>query len=310
MSTIPDIKLNDGFTLPALGFGVYRSSSQDTPHAVETALERGYRLIDTAAAYQNERETGAGIRQSGISRSDIFVTTKLWLADYGYDAALRAFDRSINNLGLDYLDLYLLHWPSPSSFDLTIAAYQAAEKLRAEGRIRSIGVCNFNAGHLEALIEKTGVIPALNQIEFHPYFNQSAVSEANNRYGIVTQAWSPIGGVKRYFAQEGTEVQDPLHDPAIGAIAEKYGKSAAQVILRWHLQSGRAAIPKSVQPARIAENIAVFDFSLTADEISAIDSLDRRSRGGPDPETFDLDAVQKLSQDNERMRQLSRLSDE
>lgn len=310
MNTLPDIKLNDGFSLPALGFGVYRSSVDDTPRAVATALEQGYRLIDTAAAYQNERETGAAIRQSGISRNDIFVTTKLWLADYGYEAALRAFDRSMSNLGLDYLDLYLLHWPSPSSFDLTIAAYQAAEKLRAEGRIRSIGVCNFNAGHLEALIEKTNVIPALNQIEFHPYFNQSALSEANNRYGIVTQAWSPIGGVKRYFAQEGAEVQDPLHDPAIAAIAEKYSKSTAQVILRWHLQSGRAAIPKSVQPGRIAENIAVFDFSLTAEEMIAIDSLDRRSRGGPDPEEFDLEAVQKLSQNNERMKQLSRLSDQ
>jgi diketogulonate reductase-like aldo/keto reductase len=278
------ITLNSGVAMPILGLGVYQSNREETAQAVATAISSGYRLIDTAAAYMNEREVGEGIRHSGVDRSDIFVTTKLWMSDYGYDKTLHAFDRSLQKLGLDRLDLYLLHWPVPTDFESTIASYKAAVRLLADGRVRAIGVCNFTAKHLEDLIARTEVVPAVNQVELHPFFTQEALRETHARLGIVTQAWSPIGGVTRYWVQDPNAVQDPLVHPTITGLAAKYGKTPAQIVLRWQIEHGISVIPKSVRPERIAENIAIFDFALTKDEVAAVDALDVNGRGGPDPE--------------------------
>lgn len=277
--------------MPALGFGVLFSNGDETVGMVRQAIETGYRLIDTAAAYRNEEQVGDGIRQSGVDRSELFVTTKLFLADYGYDEALRAFDASMAKLGLDYLDLYLLHWPVPRTFDATLASWRALEKLHADGRVRAIGVCNFNPDHLARLIDQSEIVPALNQVEIHPYFTQPGIRAANAKLGVLTQAWSPIGGVKRYWAKDPATAHDPLHDPVIAQIAARHGKTAAQAILRWHLQHGNSAIPKSSKASRIAENIDVFDFRLSHEEMDAIDGLDRNERGGPDPEVNDLEAI-------------------
>lgn len=283
----PLLALNNGVAMPALGLGVYQSGPEETVDAVAAAIAGGYRLIDTAAAYGNERQVGEGIVRSGLSPTDLFVITKLWISDYGYDQTLHAFDRSLRNLGLDTLDMYLLHWPMPTEFDRTAASWKAAQQLLSEGRVRSIGVCNFSPVDLDRLIERTGVTPALNQVELHPFFTQKAVRDADARHGIITQAWSPIGGVNRYSVQEGQTPQDPLQHPVIIALARKYAKSAAQIVLRWHIEHGVSAIPKSVNPARIAENFDIFDFSLGADEVAAIDALDSGARGGPDPERVD-----------------------
>lgn len=276
----PEFTLNNGITMPAFGLGVFQSSPEDTRSAVKMAIESGYRLIDTAAAYNNEQQVGEGIRASDIAREDIFVTTKLTPADYGYDAALRAFDTSMQKLGLEVLDLYLLHWPLPMQFADTLASWKAAERLLAEGRTRAIGVCNFRPLHLQQLVEQSETVPALNQVELHPFLVQNDLREANRKLNIVTQAWSPIGGVNRYW-ESG---DDPLVHPAILTLADKYGKTAAQIILRWHLDRGVSVIPKSVNPQRIQENIHVFDFSLTQEEIRTIDALDQNRRGGPDPD--------------------------
>ncbi len=270
--------LNNGIAMPMLGLGVFQSSQQETAQVVATAIAIGYRLIDTAAAYMNGREVGEGIRGSSVNRSEIFVTTKLWMSDYGYDRTLHAFDRSLRKLGLDHLDLYLLHWPVPTDLETTVASYKAAERLLAEGRVRAIGVCNFGPRHLEDLIARTEVVPAVNQVELHPFFIQKELREAQTRLRIVTQAWSPIGGVKRYW------VQDTLVHPTVTRLAAKYGKTPAQIVLRWQIEHGNSAIPKSVRPERIAENISIFDFALTKDEVAAIDVLDVNGRGGPDPE--------------------------
>ena len=283
----PLITLNNGVKMPALGLGVYQSSPEQTVKAVESAIAHGYRLIDTAAAYLNERQVGEGIVRSGIKRSEVFVTTKLWISDYGYESTLRAFDASLRKLGLDYVDLYLLHWPVPSGFEATVASYQAAEKLLAHGRVRAIGVCNFSAKHLENLIARIKVVPAVNQVEMHPFFIQRAVRDADTRHGIVTQSWSPIGGVNVYAPANPNAVKNPLEHPVVVKLAAKYGKTPAQVVLRWHMDHGLSAIPKSVRPERIAENIDIFDFSLTADEVAAIDGIDSGVRGGPDPEIVD-----------------------
>jgi diketogulonate reductase-like aldo/keto reductase len=280
----PILELNNGVQLPALGLGVFQSSPEETLVAVETALAGGYRLIDTAAAYGNEREVGEGIRRSGIDRAEIFVTTKLWISDYGYEPALRGFDASLRRLGLDYVDLYLLHQPMPTEFKATVGAYQAAEKVLADGRARAIGVCNHKPEHLENLISRTEVIPAVNQVEVHPYFTQPDLRQAHARHGIATQCWSPLGGVYVYGAADPNRANSPLQDPTIVDLASKYGKTPAQVILRWHIQHGFCAIPKSVRPHRIAENFDVFDFQLTATEIAAIDALDTGRRGGPEPD--------------------------
>lgn len=278
------LALNNGVQMPALGLGVYQSSPEQTVNAVATALACGYRLIDTAAAYGNEAQVGEAVRRSGIDRAEIFVTSKAWISDYGYDATLHAFDRSLRKLGLDSLDLYLLHWPMPTDFDATVGAWKAAEKLLADGRVRAIGVSNFSPKHLDDLIARSEVVPAVNQVELHPFFVQEAVRAADQRLGIVTQAWSPIGGVNRYRDAAGGEEQDPLAHPVVAALAARYGKTPAQIVLRWHLELGLSAIPKSVRPARIAENIGIFDFSLTRDEVRAISALDTGARGGPDPE--------------------------
>jgi 2,5-diketo-D-gluconate reductase A len=289
--TTPLLELNNGIELPALGFGVFQTPPDETIAAVETALATGYRHIDTAAAYFNEREVGEAIRRSGLDRSEIFVETKIWISDYGYDEALHAFDKSAGKLGIDQIDLLLLHQALPGEFDLTIAAYKALEKLLADGKVRAIGVSNFMPEHLARLLEATSVVPAVNQIEVHPYFRQSELIAVDAEHGILSQAWSPIGGIT--FYRSGSH-GSTLKDPTISEIAAAHGKTPAQVMLRWHIQQGRQAIPKSVTPLRIAENFDVFDFELTVGQLAAIDALDTGVRGGPDPkeitrETFGRD---------------------
>lgn len=285
---VPLITLNNGTKMPTLGFGVFQISPEQTADAVERAIANGYRLIDTAAAYLNERQVGEGIRRSGIDRPLIFVTTKLWMSDYGYESALRAFDVSLNKLGLEYVDLYLLHWPVPSDFESTVASYRAAEKLLTDRRARAIGVSNFSEKHLKNLMEHSRVIPAVNQVELHPFFIQRELRNADKRLGVATQSWSPIGGVySRKPLAAPKAAKGPLEHPIIIQLAAKYGKTPAQVVLRWHIDHGLSAIPKSVRPERIAENIDIFDFALSEDEISAIDGLDTGKRAGTDPEIAD-----------------------
>jgi 2,5-diketo-D-gluconate reductase A len=276
------LQLDNGVEIPALGLGVLQSQGGEATSSVSTALQAGYRLIDTAAAHFNEREVGQGIHDAGGDRADVFLTTKLWMTDYGFDNALRAFDTSTKKLGVDYLDLYLLHWPWPASWSQTVAAYQAAERLLAEGRVRAIGVANFKPDHLRALVAETDVVPAVNQIELHPNFQQPEQVSLHRELGILTQAWSPIGGVYGWAGENGAV--PPLRNETILAIAQAHGKTPAQVILRWHLQQGRSAIPKSVRPERIVENIAVFDFELTPDDLQAIALIDTGQRGAIDPD--------------------------
>jgi diketogulonate reductase-like aldo/keto reductase len=285
-SRSPLITLNNGVQIPALGLGVFQSPPDQTAAAVESALTQGYRLIDTAAAYANERQVGEGLRRAGIARDDVFLETKVWISDYGYDATLHAFDKSAGKLGVDRLDLLLLHQALPSRFDLTLDAYRALEKLLSDGRVRGIGVSNFMPEHLQRLLAETSVVPGVNQIEVHPYFQQSALQRLHTEHGILTQAWSPIGGITSYRGGE----KRTFDDPTLQEIARQHGKSAAQVMLRWHLQEGRSAIPKSTKPARIAENFDVFDFELSADQIVAIDALDTGVRGGPEPDSITLEA--------------------
>lgn len=280
------VTLNNGVTLPAIGFGVFQTPPAETIAAVQTALQTGYRHIDTAAAYANEREVGEGIRRSGLAREDVFVETKVWITDYGYDQTLHAFDKATGKLGVDQIDLLILHQPLPSEFDLAIAAYKALETLLADGKLRAIGVSNFLPEHLDRLLDATDVVPAVNQIEIHPYFRNTALLDKDVELGIVSQAWSPIGGITFYPGPWGDERRSTLVDPVLVGIAEAHGKTTAQVMLRWHLQQGRQTIPKSVNPSRIAENFDVFDFTLTDDELAAIDALDTGVRGGPDPEAI------------------------
>lgn len=284
----PSITLNNGVELPAIGFGVFQTPPDATQAAVEEALRAGYRMIDTAAAYGNEQETGAAIAASGIDRAELFVQTKLWVSDYGYDAALRAFDVSTRKLGLDVIDLYLLHQPLPQDFDATVAAYRAAERLLAEGRARAIGVSNLGVAHLATVLPRVDIVPAVNQVEVHPYYGQPVLLAEHHRLGIVTQAWSPLGGVYVYRPSDPGAPKNALADPIVAGIAERHGRTPAQVVLRWHIDSGRSAIPKSVRPDRIAENLDVFGFALSADEVAAIDALDAGVRGGPDPDALDF----------------------
>jgi diketogulonate reductase-like aldo/keto reductase len=284
-SQVPLLTLNNGVQMPALGLGVFQTPPEETTEAVQAALETGYRHIDTAAAYGNEREVGEGIRRSEIGRPDVFIETKVWISDYGYDQTLHAFDKSAAKLGTDQLDLLILHQPLPSEFDRTIGAYEALERLLADGKVRAIGVSNFMPEHLSQLLDATSTVPALNQVELHPYFTQPAVQGADAEHGILTQAWSPIGGITFY---RGTG-KGTLQDPAILAIASAHGKTAAQVMLRWHLQRGRSVIPKSTRPERIAENFDVFDFDLIADELDTLDALDTGVRGGPEPASITLE---------------------
>jgi diketogulonate reductase-like aldo/keto reductase len=291
MTRVPYVTLNDGIEMPMLGLGVYMAEADQTADVVAHALSAGYRLIDTAAFYGNERGVGDGIRQSGLVRSEVFVTTKLWISDYGFDPSLRAVDASLRELGLDYVDLYLLHWPTPSVFDATIACWRAAERIRSEGRARAIGVSNFNPGHLDRLIAATGTVPAVNQIELHPLFSQPRLREENARRGIVTQAWSPIGGIHINHPDDRARITRVLDHPVLVDLAKRHGRTPAQITLRWHIQHGVAVIPKSANPDRIRQNIAVFDFALGPDEMDAIDALDSGIRGGRDPEVFDMDFV-------------------
>lgn len=282
----PLIALNNGVHMPALGLGVFQSPPDQTAAAVESAIAHGYRLIDTAAAYFNEAQVGAGLQQSGVSRGEVFLETKVWISDYGYDATLHAFEKSAAKLGVDRLDLLLLHQPLPERFDLTLDAYRALEKLLADGNVRAIGVSNFMPDHLRRLLAETSVSPAVNQIEVHPFFRQTALQRIHAEHGILTQAWSPIGGITSYLGGGKTT----FDDPTLQSIARQHGKSPAQVMLRWHLQQGRSAIPKSTKPARIAENFDVFDFELSMDDLVAIDALDTGVRGGPDPDSITLEA--------------------
>lgn len=280
---VTELTLNNGITMPALGLGVFQSPPEETTAAVQAALETGYRHIDTAAAYRNEREVGEGIRRSGLDRADVFIETKVWVSDYGRDETLHAWEKATGKLGVDQLDLLILHQPAPDRFEATIAAYRALEELLADGRVRSIGVSNFMPPHLDRLLRETEVVPALNQVELHPYFSQPDVQAADTANGIVTQAWSPIGGIT-FYPGWGEKRKSVMEDATIAEIAAAHGKSPAQVMLRWHLQEGRSAIPKSVNPARIAENFDVFDFELSSEELARIDGLDTGVRGGPDPD--------------------------
>jgi diketogulonate reductase-like aldo/keto reductase len=246
-------------------------------------LQVGYRHVDTAAAYGNERQVGEGIRRSGLDRGEVFIETKVWVSDYGYDQTLHAFDKAVRKLGVDQLDLLILHQPAPDRFARTIAAYQALERLLADGKVRAIGVSNFMRHHLDDLRRQTEVVPAVNQIELHPYFAQPDVQRADAEHGILTQAWSPIGGIT-FYPGWGEERRNVLQDPTIGEIAAGHDRTPAQVMLRWQLQHGRSAIPKSTNPGRIAENFDVFDFELPADEVARIDALDTGVRNGPDPD--------------------------
>lgn len=273
-STVPVLDLNDGNKAPQLGFGVFQIPDAETADAVAAALKAGYRSIDTAAIYKNEAGVRQGMERSGVARGDIFLTTKLWNSEQGFDATLRAFDESIAKLGTDYVDMYLIHWPTPKH-DRYVDTWKAFIRLRDEGRIRSIGVSNFQPAHLDRLVQETGVVPVVNQVELHPDFAQRDVVAANAKHKVITEAWSPLG-------QGG----DLLKNETLVAIGKKYGKSSAQVVLRWHVQLGHMVIPKSATPERIAANIDVFDFALTDEDMKAIAGLDAGKRMGPDPDEF------------------------
>ncbi len=267
------ITLNDGKTIPQVGLGVWQTPNEDAAPAVKAALEAGYRHIDTAAVYENEEGVGEGIRGSGIPRREVFVTTKLWNNDQGYDQALKAFDASLKRLGTDYVDLYLIHWPSAHR-GLFVETWKALVKLREEGRAKSIGVSNFYPDHIDRIVAETGVVPAINQIELHPDFQQRESRAFHEKHQIATQSWSPLGQGKL------------LNHPEIGKIAERLGRTPAQVIIRWHIDTGLVVIPKSVTPSRIVENFKVFDFKLAAEDLDVIGKLDNTdARIGPDPKT-------------------------
>lgn len=277
MSAVPNITLNDGNTIPQLGFGVYQIDPQDTTEAVGEALEIGYRHIDTAEMYGNEREVGEAIRASGLDRGDVFVTSKLNNGAHEPDDARRAFDTTLSDLGFDYVDLFLIHWPLPTLYDGDyVSTWKTLEEFKNDGRARSIGVSNFQVEHLERLAAETDTVPAVNQIEVHPYLTNEAVRAYGREHGIATEAWSPI-------AQGAV-----LDDPVITRIAEKAGKTPAQVVLRWHIQRGDIVFPKSVTPSRMRENFDLFDFELDPADVDAISALDKGEGGrtGPHPYTF------------------------
>ena len=278
MSEIPNITLNDGNTIPQLGFGVFQIEPKDTVEAVNEALEIGYRHIDTAEMYGNEKEVGEAIRASGLERGEVFVTSKLTNGFHEPQDAREAFDRTLSDLGFDYVDLFLIHWPLPTLYNGDfVSTWETLEEFRRDGRARSIGVSNFQIEHLERLAADTDTVPAVNQIEVHPYFTNEAVRGYGQEHGIVTEAWSPIakGGV--------------LEDSTITQIAEKVGKTPAQVVLRWHVQRGDIVFPKSVTPSRMQENFELFDFEIAPDDVNAIAALDQGEDGrtGPNPDTFD-----------------------
>ncbi len=271
IDAVPRITLNDGHTIPQLGLGVYKVADDEAERTVATALEAGYRHLDTAALYGNEEGVGRGLRASGIARDDVFVTTKVWNDQQGYESTLRAFDLSLGKLGLDVVDLYLIHWPAPRQ-DLYVETYRALEKIRADGRARSIGVSNFQVHHLERLLGETDVVPVINQIEVQPWLQQRELRAFGATNHIVTEAWSPLARGRI------------LDSPVLAELAAAHGVSPAQIVLRWHVQSGLVVIPKSVTPSRIAQNLDVFSFELSADDMRAIEGLDSGERVGSHPD--------------------------
>ncbi|GAB3159288.1 aldo/keto reductase [Amycolatopsis stemonae] len=274
MTSVPAIELTNGVRMPQLGYGVFQVPDAETTAAVKAALEAGYRSIDTAAVYGNEKGVGQAIAESGLARDELFVTTKLWNSAQGYDSTLKAFDESMAKLGLEQLDLYLIHWPTPKR-DKYLDTWKAFEKLYKDGRIRAIGVSNFQPAHLERLLDAAEIAPAVNQIELHPYLQQLEVREFDAKNGIATEAWSPL-------AKGGSL----LGDPVIAELAVKHSRTPAQIVLRWHLQLGNVVIPKSVTPSRIAENFDLFGFTLSEEEMESLTPLDRGERTGPDPDSF------------------------
>ncbi|MBO0827036.1 MAG: aldo/keto reductase [Streptosporangiales bacterium] len=272
MTQVPNVRLADGHDMPQVGFGVYKVPQDETVAAVRTALDAGYRGVDTAVLYRNEAEVGRAVAESGLPREELFVTTKLWNDRHGYDSALAAFDESLGRLGMDYVDLYMIHWPV-ASLDRYVETWRALLRLRDEGRARSVGVANFTEGYLQRLIDETGVTPVVNQVELHPYLNQPELRAYHERHGIVTEAWAPLARGGKLLA-----------DPVVTGIAERHGRMPAQVVLRWHLQHGDVVIPKSVTPERIRANIELFDFALDDDEMAALDGLDVGERTGNHPD--------------------------
>jgi 2,5-diketo-D-gluconate reductase A len=272
MSSVPNLVLNNGVEIPQLGYGVFKVPADETRRAVTTALDAGYRHIDTARLYDNEAEVGEAVRESGLLRDEVFVTTKVWSTDQGYDNTMRAFDASMRRLGFDVLDLYLIHWPTPAR-DRYVETWRAMEKLYMDGRIRAIGVSNFQPDHLRRLLDRCEVVPVINQVELHPYLQQHEVRKTDEQLGVLTEAWSPI-------ARGGAL----LADPTITGLADKHGRTPAQVVLRWHIELGHVVIPKSVTPSRMEENLDIFGFSLDEDDMAAIARLDRGERTGPDPD--------------------------
>lgn len=279
MNTIPEITLNNGVQMPQIGLGVYQASDDDTEHAVLAALQAGYRLIDTAALYKNEEGVGRAINASDVDRTDLFVTTKLWNSDQGYDKTIAAFDASLEKLGLDYIDLYLIHWPMPGK-DMIKDTWKAMEKLYADKKVRAIGVCNFGVNDLEKLLSYAEVPPVINQIELHPDFEQHEVRTFCDSHNIAVESWAPIGG--------SGNVGKLLANPVITKIAQEHQKTPAQVAIRWHLQSGLVVIPKSVHEERIRENFDVFDFELSLEDMTDIATLDGDNRQGPNPATMNV----------------------
>jgi 2,5-diketo-D-gluconate reductase A len=271
VGSVPDVVLNNGVSMPQLGYGVFRVPDDDTERAVLAALDAGYRSIDTASLYGNETGVGRALGASGLARDHFFVTTKVWNDDQGYDSTLRAFDASLGRLGLDHVDLYLIHWPKPS-LDRYVETWRALEKLYADRRVRAIGVSNFQPDHLRRLLDETDVVPAVNQIELHPDLQQEQLRRFHAEHGVVTEAWSPLG--------QGLA----LRHPVVAELAHRHGRTPAQVVLRWHVQLGNVAIPKSTTPSRIRENIGLFDFDLAEADMAALATLESGTRLGPDPD--------------------------
>jgi 2,5-diketo-D-gluconate reductase A len=273
MSAVPNVSLNDGTSIPAIGFGVWQVPDDVVTDAILAAFDAGYRHIDTAAVYENEDGVGEAIRRSGIPRDEMYITTKVWNTDHGYDATMAAMDRSLGKLGLDHVDLYLVHWPAPATGDY-LATWRALLDLQSQGKTTSVGVSNFHEKHLRGIIADTGVTPVLNQIELHPQLPQTHLRAVNAELGVITEAWSPLAS------------GELLDNPTLRSIAEKHGKSIAQVLIRWHLQLGNVVLPKSVTPSRIQENIDVFNFTLDQADLDLIATLEDGHRTGPNPDEF------------------------